>query len=407
MNGGTGLLGLENYPIVPLEELCDLCSGITKGRKIDSTVTVEVPYMAVANVQDGSLKLDNVKKIEATPEEIHRYRLLPGDLLLTEGGDPDKLGRGAIWNGEITSCIHQNHIFRARKASEYVDMEYLAHLVSSPYGKQYFLRQSKQTTGIASINMGQLKRFPVPLPPLEEQRRIAAILDKAGQLTKACASLHAARRQLGESLFVQAFGDPRLNPLGLPSMRLGEIVDCQLGKMLDKKRQNGRSQRPYLRNANIRWFEVDTSDVLFMDIEDREMERFGVRRGDLLVCEGGEPGRAAIWSGGDGVFGFQKALHRLRPDKSRVLPEYLNWVLWVWSQRGLLGDHITSATIAHLTREKLVKINVLLPPLAVQERFVRELQMLDVLGHSGISRNKLICSLNSSLFSTLMMRETG
>jgi type I restriction enzyme S subunit len=286
-------------------------------------------------------------------------------------------------------------------------MEYLAHLVSSPYGKQYFLRQSKQTTGIASINMGQLKRFPVPLPPLEEQRRIAAILDKAGQLTKACASLHAARRQLGESLFVQAFGDPRLNPLGLPSMRLGEIVDCQLGKMLDKKRQNGRSQRPYLRNANIRWFEVDTSDVLFMDIEDREMERFGVRRGDLLVCEGGEPGRAAIWSGGDGVFGFQKALHRLRPDKSRVLPEYLNWVLWVWSQRGLLGDHITSATIAHLTREKLVKINVLLPPLAVQERFVRELQMLDVLGHSGISRNKLICSLNSSLFSTLMMRETG
>lgn len=128
MNGGTGLLGRENYPIVPLEELCDLCSGITKGRKIDSTVTVEVPYMAIANVQDGSLKLDNVKTIVATPEEIHRYRLLPGDLLLTEGGDSDKLGRGAIWNGEITSCIHQNHIFRARKASEYVDMEYLAHL---------------------------------------------------------------------------------------------------------------------------------------------------------------------------------------------------------------------------------------------------------------------------------------
>ena len=186
MNGGTGLLGRENYPIVPLEELCDLCSGITKGRKIDSTVTVEVPYMAVANVQDGSLKLDNVKKIEATPEEIHRYRLLPGDLLLTEGGDPDKLGRGAIWNDEITSCIHQNHIFRARKASEYVDMEYLAHLVSSPYGKRYFLRQSKQTTGIASINMRQLKRFPVPLPPLEEQRRIAVILDKASRIAELC-----------------------------------------------------------------------------------------------------------------------------------------------------------------------------------------------------------------------------
>ncbi|MFN9427438.1 MAG: restriction endonuclease subunit S, partial [Cyanobacteriota bacterium] len=90
--------------------------------------------MAVANVQDGKLSLDNVKTINATPEEIKRYRLLPGDLLLTEGGDPDKLGRGAIWNGEIDVCIHQNHIFRARKASNHIDMRYLSRLVSSPYG---------------------------------------------------------------------------------------------------------------------------------------------------------------------------------------------------------------------------------------------------------------------------------
>ena len=207
MNGGTGLLGRENYPIVPLEDLCDLCSGITKGRKIDSTVTVKVPYMAVANVQDGSLKLDNVKTIEATPEEIHRYHLMPGDLLLTEGGDPDKLGRGAIWNGEISSCIHQNHIFRARKASQHVDMEYLAHLVSSPYGKRYFLRQSKQTTGIASINMGQLKRFPVPLPPLEVQRRIAAILDKASSIVASQQRRTAILWQLEASLFSQMATD--------------------------------------------------------------------------------------------------------------------------------------------------------------------------------------------------------
>jgi type I restriction enzyme S subunit len=288
-----------------------------------------------------------------------------------------------------------------------LDRRYLLHFLRQERVLKAGERRMTGSAGQKRVPVSFFEELEIPLPPLEEQRRIAAILDKAGQLTEACASLHAARRQLGESLFVQAFGDPRLNPLGLPSMRLGEIVDCQLGKMLDKKRQNGGSQRPYLRNANIRWFEVDTSDVLFMDIEDREMERFGVRRGDLLVCEGGEPGRAAIWSGGDGVFGFQKALHRLRPDKSRVLPEYLNWVLWIWSQRGLLGDHITSATIAHLTREKLVKINILLPPLAVQECFVRELQMLDVLGHSGISRNKLIRSLNSSLFLTLIMRETG
>jgi restriction endonuclease S subunit len=229
MNGGTGLPGRENYPIVPLEELCDMCSGITKGRKIESTVTVEVPYMAVANVQDGSLKLDNVKTIEATPEEIHRYRLLPGDLLLTEGGDPDKLGRGAIWNGEIASCIHQNHIFRARKASEYVDMEYLAHLVSSPYGKRYFLRQSKQTTGIASINMGQLKRFPVPLPPLEEQRRIAAILDKRNLLEQQIRRRHALLDNLWKAEFVKRFGNPFANQSLCPFSRLAEIASTSSG----------------------------------------------------------------------------------------------------------------------------------------------------------------------------------
>jgi type I restriction enzyme S subunit len=183
---------------------------------------------------------------------------------------------------------------------------------------------------------------------------------------------------------------------------LGEIADCQLGKMLDKKHDSGSIQRPYLRNANIRWFDIDVSDLLFMDIEDHEMDRFSVCSGDLLVCEGGEPGRAAIWRANSGVFGFQKALHRLRPGKSRVLPEYLNWVLWILSQRGMLGDHITSATIAHLTREKLLKIRILLPPLSAQERFARELGALDSLGFMARSRGKLVRSLNSSLFSALV-----
>lgn len=277
------------------------------------------------------------------------------------------------------------------------DLRYLYH---------YFLHRGFRDvitgTSQPQIIQQHLRQVEIPFPPLEEQRRIAAILDKTGRLATACARLQAAHRRVGESLFIDAFGDPRSNPLDLPSAMLGEIADCQLGKMLDKKRESGSSQRPYLRNANIRWFEVDVSDLLFMDIEDHEMDRFSVCSGDLLVCEGGEPGRAAIWRGDSGVFGFQKALHRLRPDKSRVLPEYLNWVLWILSQRGMLGDHITSATIAHLTREKLLKIRVLLPPLSVQERFARELGALDFLDLMARSRSKLVRSLNFSLFSALV-----
>ncbi|MCS5698100.1 restriction endonuclease subunit S [Cyanobium sp. FGCU-52] len=174
------------WPVVSLDEVCSITSGITKGRKLPAEPSREVPYMAVANVQDGRLNLNGVKTIQASLSEIERYRLVRGDLLLTEGGDPDKLGRGAVWNGEIDECIHQNHIFRVRAASPLIDMSYLSRLVASPAGKAYFLSQAKQTTGIASINLTQLRGFPVPLPPLGEQLSIAAKLDTTLAAVDAC-----------------------------------------------------------------------------------------------------------------------------------------------------------------------------------------------------------------------------
>jgi type I restriction enzyme, S subunit len=120
-----------------------------------------------------------LKTIEASEDEINRYRLQRNDLLLTEGGDPDKLGRGTLWSGEIPECIHQNHVFRVRLNTTDIDPLFLNWIVGSQRGKTYFLRSAKQTTGIASINMTQLKGFPVFIPPLPLQQqfaqRIAAI----------------------------------------------------------------------------------------------------------------------------------------------------------------------------------------------------------------------------------------
>lgn len=160
-----------------LGEIADIVSGITKGRDPRGDPVREVPYLAVVNVQDRSLNLSVVKTIEATENEIERYTLLPNDLLLTEGGDPDKLGRGTLWNSELPECIHQNHIFRVRITSPEVHPLFLNWLVGSQRGKRYFLRSAKQTTGIASINMTQLRSFPMIFPPLAIQlvfaRRIA------------------------------------------------------------------------------------------------------------------------------------------------------------------------------------------------------------------------------------------
>ena len=156
-----------------LGDVADIVSGITKGRKVNGEAVREVPYLAVVNVQDKSLNLNSLKMIEATEREVDRYKLIENDLLLTEGVDPDKLGRGTLWNNELPECIHQNHIFRVRLTSLDIDPLFLNWLVGSQRGKKYFLRSAKQTTGIASINMTQLRGFPLLIPPLDLQREFA------------------------------------------------------------------------------------------------------------------------------------------------------------------------------------------------------------------------------------------
>jgi type I restriction enzyme S subunit len=161
-----------------LADVSSIGSGITKGRRTVEPVRT-VPYLAVVNVQDKMLDLSVVKTIEATEKEIDRYRLEKNDLVLTEGGDADKLGRGTLWNEEIPDCIHQNHIFRVRLETSDVTPVFLNWLVGGRRGKSYFLSRAKQTTGIATINMTQLKAFPMLIPPIELQdefvRRILRI----------------------------------------------------------------------------------------------------------------------------------------------------------------------------------------------------------------------------------------
>ncbi|MBH0318452.1 restriction endonuclease subunit S [Bacillus cereus] len=173
---------LYNWEVRKLGELSDVVSGVTKGRKLKDKKLVKVPYMRVANVQDGFLDLNDVKEIEVLESDIQKYRLLEGDVLLTEGGDPDKLGRGTVWRNEISNCIHQNHIFRVRVDREFLLPEYLSMCAGSNYGKKYFLKSAKQTTGIATINSKQLKSFPVPVPPIELQRKLKMIVDRINEL---------------------------------------------------------------------------------------------------------------------------------------------------------------------------------------------------------------------------------
>lgn len=158
-----------------LDEVANIGAGIALGRPLRGE-TRKVSYLRVANVKDGHLDLSDVYKTDATEAEISKCLLKYGDILLTEGGDPDKLGRGTFWEEKIPDCIHQNHIFRVRFDLDKFCPKFVAFQIGSSYGKEYFLSHAKQTTGIATINRTVLSGFPLMVPPINEQKSISAVL---------------------------------------------------------------------------------------------------------------------------------------------------------------------------------------------------------------------------------------
>lgn len=193
-----------NWPTQQLEEIADIVSGITKGRKVKEQSLIEVPYMAVSNVKDGYIDWKTVKTILATQSEIEQYRLLPYDILMTEGGDPDKLGRGAVIQNPPKNCIHQNHIFRVRLNESILLPSYFSEFLKHQKAKQYFLRCAKQTTGIASINMRQLKGLPILLPPVDLQNQFSVFVNQI-EKTKTTISINLKKLETLKKTLMQNY----------------------------------------------------------------------------------------------------------------------------------------------------------------------------------------------------------
>lgn len=180
---GDPVTNQKGWEEAVLKDIADIRSGVTKGKKINPDDAVTLPYMRVANVQDGYLALDDIQEITVSRRDAEKCKLMIGDILLTEGGDPDKLGRGYVWSGEINNCIHQNHIFSVRVNDQStIRPAFLSAVISSQRGKQYFLKVGKQTTGIATINKTVLSEFLPFIPPVEVQDKYLEISKKVRSL---------------------------------------------------------------------------------------------------------------------------------------------------------------------------------------------------------------------------------
>jgi type I restriction enzyme, S subunit len=167
----------SSWELVSLKRVSGVQTGLTLG-KVYEGLLIERAYLRVANVQDGRLNLEDMTTIEVPEEVAHRVELRPDDVLMTEGGDLDKLGRGTIWSGEIPDCLHQNHIFAIRCFKHKLLPAFLAYLTASRYGRDYFEATGKRTTNLANTNSTKVGLFPIPRPSIAEQRAICRFLDE-------------------------------------------------------------------------------------------------------------------------------------------------------------------------------------------------------------------------------------
>jgi len=171
-----------HWKVTPLKFLGEVRSGVAKGKDLGGKDKVVLPYLRVANVQDGYVDLTEVSDIEIAASDATRYLLQKGDVLMNEGGDNDKLGRGAVWQGQIDPCIHQNHVFAVRLTAPALS-DWVSRFTSTHAARTYFFLRSKQSTNLASINQSNVRELPVPMPPEVERLEIQAELERMSKAT--------------------------------------------------------------------------------------------------------------------------------------------------------------------------------------------------------------------------------
>ena len=201
--------GLPELPMgwtwATLQQIAFVSGGATVDGKRRPADPVEVPYLRVANVQRGKLDLSVLKSIVIERQQLTDLLLKPGDILLNEGGDRDKVGRGWVWEGQLENCAHQNHVFKARPVSDLIQSR-LVSMYLNELGRRYFLDESKQTTNLASISLSKVSKAVLPVMPLEEAKSILGMLgDTSEPELDEFQALRGTAGHLRQSILAAAF----------------------------------------------------------------------------------------------------------------------------------------------------------------------------------------------------------
>jgi type I restriction enzyme S subunit len=354
-----------------LDTLADVTAGITLGQDFPSGSSIELPYLRVANVQDGFITTNDVKTLRLPLTLVDRFRLESGDVLLTEGGDFDKLGRSAVWGGQIDPCLHQNHVLRVRCFRLELLPEFLTAYLASPEGRAYFLKISKQTTNLATISLSQLRSMPIPWLSIDEQRKIVETMEAIDGLIG-----HESRTSAKQAALLEGFTEAALTS----HMKDYELV--RLGDMSVGGSKYG-SNSPATKNMEdcpryVRITDIGEDGELRSDppgghtgLPWRVAGPYILQSGDLLIARTGfTVGKSYLYRPEDGVCAYAGYLVRFRIDDERMLPDYA--FLWTRGNafKKWVAENIREVGQRNISGRDYETHSLPLPPICVQREFV-------------------------------------
>ncbi len=339
----------EGWEIVNIGSICNIITG-----KLDANASSESGVYPFFTCSRESLKIDN-------------YAYDCECVLIAGNGDLNV----KYYKGKF-NAYQRTYIVTLKNDIKDISVKYIFKFFEKYVEK---LRQLSIGGVIKYIKLGDLTNAKIPVPPLSEQEKIVAELDCLSGIIEKKKQQLKELDSLAQSIFYEMFGDPVENEKGWEVKKLGELGNSELGKMLDSKKNQG-DLYPYLCSLNVKWNDIDYSQIKEMRIKKDELDRYRVKKGDLLICEGGDTGRCAIWKSNKEIY-YQNALHRVRLNEGLMLPIFCLFVFKIYKENGEIDKYSTGQTIKHLVKKTLLIIPIPTPPLSLQQQFANKIELIE------------------------------
>lgn len=379
----------EGWSVNRLKDVCIVNPSKSEVKLAEDTEVTFLPMESILSV--GKIDASIAKEFSEVAGGYTYFR--EGDIIIAKVTPCFENGNIALVKGLINGIGFGTTELHVIRATPRCDSRFIFYLVQSKRFKLEGIASMYGVAGLKRIPADFVANFKFAMPSIAEQIRIADFLDqKTNEVDAIIADKNALIAQLEEhrKVIIAQTVTKGLNPNAQTKWSgvnwIGEVprlwtvckinyrYSIELGKMLDEKRIVGNSLVPYLRNQDVQWGSINSADLPEMDISETERDRYTVKSGDLLVCEGGDVGRAAIWRGNDNEIGFQKALHRVRPrNKEEDTAEFLYFVLVAAKHSGAFNENDSKATISHLTGEKFRQYRFAFPSIDEQLEIARKL----------------------------------